>query len=140
MQIKELSRRTNLSDRTLRYYEEIGLLPSPRRLPNGYRDYDEVDVERVNFVVGARKLDFSLDDIGEILSLREDGVAPCLYVNDLVGHRLLDIDAKISALQQLRGELEEIQKDAQALPHENIVDKDCICHLIENQAMKEQLI
>jgi len=71
MQIKELARRTNLSGKTIRYYESIGLLPPPRRLPNGYRDYDETAVDRVRFVAGARTLGFSLDDIGEILTLQD---------------------------------------------------------------------
>ncbi len=47
MQIKELTRRTSVRDKTIRYYESIGVLPEPARQPNGYREYDEADVERL---------------------------------------------------------------------------------------------
>ncbi|HET7088119.1 MAG TPA: MerR family transcriptional regulator, partial [Anaerolineae bacterium] len=70
MQIHELAQRTGVSAKTIRYYESISLLPSPRRRTNSYREYDEVDVDRVKLVAGARRLDFSLDDIQEILALR----------------------------------------------------------------------
>ena len=53
MQIKELSYRTNLSAKTIRYYEEIGLLPPPERLPNGYRDYESTGF-RIKFIVKQR--------------------------------------------------------------------------------------
>ena len=123
-QIGIVAEELRINPKTIRYYEEIELIPEAERNQTGYRVYNHDDIERIAFILRSRDLDFSLDDIGEILSLREHGEAPCLYVSDLVGHRLLDIDTKISALQQLRGELEEIQKDAQALPRENIVNKD----------------
>ncbi|KAA3643978.1 MAG: heavy metal-responsive transcriptional regulator [Chloroflexi bacterium] len=126
-----------INPKTIRYYEERELIPEAERNQTGYRVYSQDAIERIGFILRARDLDFSLDDIGEILELRERGEAPCLYVTDLVSHRLLDIDAKIAALQQLRGELEVIQTEAQSLPREKIVNKDCICHLIENEALKE---
>ena len=84
MQIKTLADKTGLSDSTIRYYESIGLLPEPGRLSNGYRDYDESDVARLQFVAGARTLDFSLDDIAEILALRDRREAPCRVVLTLL--------------------------------------------------------
>ena len=84
----------NLSPKTIRYYEEIGLLPLPHRLENGYRDYDETDVDRVRFVAGARSLDFSLDDIQEALALREQREAPCRVVLDLLLERADEISRR----------------------------------------------
>ena len=55
MQIKELSERTGLPDKTIRFYEEVGVLPPPKRLPNGYRAYGDADVERVRFATGLRR-------------------------------------------------------------------------------------
>ncbi|HLA99288.1 MAG TPA: MerR family DNA-binding protein, partial [Anaerolineales bacterium] len=120
---------------TIRYYEEIGLIPEAQRNQSGFRVYSQAEIDRLAFILRARALDFSLDDIGEILALREQGEAPCLYVTELVQQRIAEIDAKISALNQLRRELEEVQQTAQALPDENILNKDCICHLIENRAL-----
>ena len=63
MKIQEFSHLSGLSAKIIRYYESIGLLPSPRRTPNGYRDYNEKDLERARFVAGIRSLDLSLDEI-----------------------------------------------------------------------------
>ena len=58
MQINAYAKKTNLSAKTIRYYEEVGLLPPPKRQDNGYRDYDSHDISGARFVVGARGLDF----------------------------------------------------------------------------------
>jgi DNA-binding transcriptional MerR regulator len=137
MQIKDLSRRTNLSGKTIRYYEEIGILPSPRRLPNGYRDYDEGDVERVKFVVGARNLDFSLDDIDEILALRDKREAPCRVVLDMIQHRAEEISQRIVELQKLEDDLRELHKLGQTFPMDDVDGKNCVCHLVSERATRD---
>jgi DNA-binding transcriptional MerR regulator len=134
MRIKEISRRTNLSSKTIRYYEEIGLLPPPRRLPNGYRDYDEVDVERINFVVGARNLDFSLDDISEILALRDRREAPCRVVLDLLRQRANEISQRIAELQRLEADLKRLHRLGQTFPMDDVDGKNCVCHLVSERA------
>lgn len=134
-QIGQVARELNINPKTIRYYEEIGLIPRAQRTESGYRVYRQVDVDRIAFILRSRELDFSLDDIGEILALRENNEAPCLYVAGLVERRITDVDAKISALHQLRRELEDLHKQAQALPRETIINKECICHLIENQTL-----
>ena len=135
VQIGEVAQALGINPKTIRYYEEIGLIPKAARSAGGYRLYEQTDFDRLSFILRARGLDFSLDDIGEILALREDGEAPCLYVTELVDKRISDIDARIEGLNQLRHELEDIRVEAQSLPREDIVRKDCICHLIENEAL-----
>jgi len=137
-QIGEVARELGINPKTIRYYEEIGLIPEAQRKQSGFRVYSQVEIDRLAFILRARTLDFSLDDIGEILALREQGEAPCLYVTGLVQQRIAEIDAKISALNQLRHELEDVQRMAQALPEENVLNKDCSCHLIENRALAEK--
>lgn len=134
-QIGLVAHELGLNPKTIRYYEEIGLIPEAQRTPNGYRRYTQGEIDRIAFILRARALDFSLDDIREILALREDGAVPCLYVTDLVDQRINQIAAKIASLNQLRSELEEIQQIAKSLPAENIVNKGCVCHLIENQRL-----
>lgn len=134
-QIGEVSDETGINPKTIRYYEEIGLIPEPQRNNINYRLYDESDVNRLSFIHRARQLDFSLDGIREILALREKGEVPCLFVTRLVDKRLVEIDAKITALERLRFELEEIQDLAQSLSREEIHLNDCVCHLIENQSL-----
>ena len=137
-QIGEAARELGVNPKTIRYYEEIGLIPQAQRTQTGYRVYSQAEIDRITFILRARELDFSLDDIGEILALRERGEAPCLYVTKLVQRQLAVIDAKIAALNQLRQELGDIQRQAQTIPLDVIVDKECVCHLIENQAIRRK--
>lgn len=130
MQIKELSERTNLPAKTIRYYEEAGVLPPPERLPNGYRSYDGADVERVRLVRGARRLDFSLDDIAEILAMRDRGEAPCRTVLELMEARADEIARRIIDLQRLEKELRELQALGQSFPTDDVDGKNCVCHLV----------
>ena len=63
LRIAEVSERTGIPASTLRYYDEIGLLPATARRPNGYRAYSGRDVERLRFLTRAKRLDLSLDDL-----------------------------------------------------------------------------
>lgn len=139
-QIGEVANELNVNPKTIRYYEEFGLIPPPQRTERGYRVYSPSDIERLAFILRAREFDFSLDDIGEILTLRENGEAPCLYVTELVDKQMAAIDAKIAALNQLRHDLEAIQHQAQTIPLDVIINKDCVCHLIENRVRREDRI
>jgi len=132
-QIGIVATHLNINPKTIRYYEGIGLIPKAARTETGYRVYSQTGIDRLAFILRARELDFSLDDIGEILALREEGEAPCLYVTELVQKQIVSIDAKIGTLNQLRRELEEIEQLAQSIPLDVIANKDCVCHLIENQ-------
>jgi DNA-binding transcriptional MerR regulator len=138
MQIKELSRQTDLSSKTIRYYEDIGPLPPPRRLPNGYRDYSEADVDRVKFVAASRGLDFSLDDIGEILDLQDRREAPCRVVLDLLQQRADEISQRIIELRRLEADLRELHKLGQTFPMDDVDGKNCVCHLVSERAASER--
>lgn len=133
MQIRTLAEKTGLTSPTIRYYESIGLLPAPQRLPNGYRDYDERDVARLEFVAGARTLDFSLDDISEILALRDRREAPCRVVLDLLREKEQEIARRITELERLREELQELYALGQTFPTDDVDGKACVCHLISEQ-------
>ena len=134
MQIKELAQRTNLSAKTIRYYETIGLLPPPRRRANGYRDYSEADVDRAKFVAASRGLDFSLDDIGEILDLRDRREAPCRVVLDLLQQRADEISQRITNLQRLETDLRDLHRLGLTFPTDDVDGKECVCHLITQRS------
>lgn len=134
MQIKNLSERTGVSAKTIRYYEAIGVLPPPRRLPNGYRTYDESDVDRLKFVLGARRLGFSLDDIREILAMRDRREAPCRVVLDLMRQRADEIARRITELQRLENDLRRLHDLGLTFPTDDVDGKDCVCHLVSEQA------
>jgi DNA-binding transcriptional MerR regulator len=128
-----IARELGINPKTIRYYEEIGLIPEPARTPQGYRLYTREAVERIAFILRARALDFSLEDIGEILAFRERGQTPCTRVTELVAQRIQEIDAKIGALEQLRSDLEKLQTQSQNLPPQPAADDGCFCQLIEKQ-------
>jgi DNA-binding transcriptional MerR regulator len=134
--IKELARQTGVNTPTIRYYEEIGVLPAPNRADNGYRVYSEQDLERLRFVTRARSLDFTLEEISEILSFRERGDAPCAYVIGQIGAKIAEVDHKIAELNQLKEELRQLQQQAEQLPLAEIEARSCVCHLIENQEIR----
>ena len=138
MQIKALSERTNLPVQTIRYYESVGVLPPPRRLENGYRDYDEADVERGRFVAGARNLGLALDDIKEIMALRDRQDTPCRFVLNLLKEKEDEIDRRIADLQRMKVELEELYRLGQTFPVDAVDSKRCVCHLVSERAESEQ--
>ena len=134
MQIKELAKRVGVAESAVRYYESIGLLPEPARLPNGYRIYEEEDVERLRIVAGARRLDFTLDDIAEILALRDRQEAPCRVVLDLLQEKADEVHRRIAELRQLEAELRQLHAEGLTFPTDDVEGKNCVCHLVKQQA------
>lgn len=130
MEIRELARQTGVSAKTIRYYESAGVLPLPRRKPNGYRTYDESDVARVRLAVGARRLDFSLDDISEIMAMRDRGEAPCRFVLSQIQKKADEIKERIAELQRLENELRKLYELGLTYPIDDVDGKNCVCHLV----------
>ncbi|MDP8970878.1 MAG: heavy metal-responsive transcriptional regulator [Actinomycetota bacterium] len=116
MRIGELAARVGVNPRTIRYYESIGLLPQPQRTAAGYRSYDEDDLDRLAFVRRATELDLQLDEIREILALREQGHRPCDYVLHVTRRHLDDLDSRIRQMQRARDELRALIARAGDLP------------------------
>lgn len=137
MQIRDLSRHTGVALKTIRYDENIGRLPALARKPNGYRKYEEVDVDRLKLVAGARRPDFSLDEIQEILDLRDRGIAPCGVLLDLLGRKADEISRRIGELRRLQKDLQELYAAGLGFPTDNIEGKDCLCHLVSEHSIAE---
>ncbi|GAB4467208.1 MAG: Cd(II)/Pb(II)-responsive transcriptional regulator [Anaerolineales bacterium] len=134
MKIQELARLTGVSAKTIRYYEEIGLLPAPARGGNNYRQYDERDAERLRLVAGARRLDLSLDEIGEILALRERREAPCRVLLERLARKADEIAERIRELQRLERELRDLHALGLTFPTDDVDGKHCVCHLVSERA------
>lgn len=100
LQIGELSRRTGCNIATIRYYERIGLLPSPPRSASRYRLYDNGDVHRLMFVRRSRELGFALEQGRTLLALSADqGNDTCAEVRQLAAAHLTDVRSKIADLR-----------------------------------------
>lgn len=129
MRIGVLSERTGVSTKTIRYYEDIGVLPEPSRAPNGYREYDESAVERLGFVQAAQAVGLTLGEIRGVIEYRNDGTAPCVHVVDLIRHRAEEIDEQIADLERMRGELRRLERRARTLSPDDCAPSH-ICHVI----------
>jgi DNA-binding transcriptional MerR regulator len=109
--IGDVAKRAGVSPPTIRYYEDIGLIPSPARGSSGYRRYTGTTVEELQFIKKAQALGFSLEEIGEILKLSRAGRTPCAHVLDLAKRHLAAIDERIAQLQRFRAQLAgEVEK------------------------------
>jgi MerR family copper efflux transcriptional regulator len=91
MEIRELVEKTGVSAKTIRYYEEISLLPPPTRKPNGYRNYSITDVDRLRLVAGARRMDIPIAEIQEILDMRDREEPPCIRLLELIAQKREEI-------------------------------------------------
>ncbi|PJK29205.1 MerR family transcriptional regulator [Minwuia thermotolerans] len=96
-----LARRTGCNLETIRYYEKIGMMPEPPRTEAGYRVYDNGHVERLRFILRARELGFSLDDIRGLLALVDGGTQTCAEVKERTERHLADVRAKIADLKRI---------------------------------------
>ena len=104
--IGEVTRQLGLSADTLRYYEKIGLLPRVARNGSGVRRYERADLARLKFIQRARLMNFSLDEIRNLLQFRSDPSGSKAQVRELTRRKLDDIGARVDALQALRQELD----------------------------------
>ena len=128
MRIGELAQRHGVTTKTIRFYESIGLLPDPPRTASGYRSYEEPDAERLTFIKTAQRLGLSLDDIREIIALRDRGTRPCGYVAEVLDRQVRDLDRRIREMRDLRDELRQLQHRTALEPDEDAA----YCQVIEH--------
>lgn len=127
LRIGELAAEFGLNPKTIRYYEEIGLMPHPERTEVGYRVYTEGDRDRLRFVTKAKAIGLTLTEIAEILAVRKRGDQPCDQVVDLLDRKLAAVDGQLRLLADFRGELVNLREEAA----ENRTVEACVCGIIE---------
>ena len=97
---------TDMPGRTIRYYEEKGIIPAPDRTANGYRDYNESLIPRLKFIKNAQKLGFSLGEIKELADMEVVPGSSCESVHQKAQSKIDDIDIKITELHRIKNALE----------------------------------
>jgi DNA-binding transcriptional MerR regulator len=124
LSIGKLAGLTDVKVPTIRFYEQIGLLPEPERTDTERRIYGDAAVRRLSFIKHARQLGFSVEAIRVLLALSDDPERPCEEANALAAGQLADVEAKIRRLEALR---EELRRMATADCHGRAGD----CRVIE---------
>ncbi|MEW9837092.1 Cu(I)-responsive transcriptional regulator [Mesorhizobium marinum] len=107
MNVGTAARRTGLPAKTIRYYEDIGLI-SPARADNGYRDYSGDDIHRLAFLRRARGLGFSIEDCRQLMALYRDKGRASQDVRAIAKSHVAAIDAKLAELQSMRATLHKL--------------------------------
>lgn len=131
MHIGEIAKQFGLNPRTIRYYETMGVLPRAARTESGYRIYSPEAAERLGFIIRAKALGLTLEEVRQILSLHDKGVAPCVHTKDFIKHKVIEIDEKIAALLSLKKTLSRALK-ARFREH-----SAAFCPIIEGTGMKQ---
>jgi len=135
VKIGELAKATGLSTKTIRFYEAEGLIPDPPRTYSGYRSYSEPDLARLGFILKAKRLGLSLNEIKGILQLHDWSEPTCVHVRSLLQEKVTQIETVIQDLLGFKEELESLRDQATSLV-------DCrplggnICSIIEQSGIK----
>jgi len=107
----ELADLAGVSRDTLRYYERKGVLPRPLRGYNSYRQYPPEALRRVQLVRRALSVGFTLDELAQVLKVRDAGGAPCEEVRKLAAQKLVNVQDQLRELTALQGELQKTLRD-----------------------------
>ena len=111
MNIGQASKRSGVSQRMIRHYETIGLVPKAARRDSGYRDYDEKDVHTLTFIRRARDLGFPISEISQLLALWQDRSRASADVKALALARATELKRKEQEIQAMRRSLEQLARN-----------------------------
>ena len=136
MYIGEISKKADIPIKTIRYYEELGLLRQPKRSLSQYRIYNEKDLEKLFFIKKSKNLGLTLAEIKKIIKRSSKGVeATCCLVHEVFEQKILECESKIKELKdtkhRLSGRLHHWINPKQAKGF-------IICPQIEIDHLKEQ--
>jgi MerR family transcriptional regulator, Zn(II)-responsive regulator of zntA len=129
MRSGELAAAAGTTTKTLRFYEESGLLPRAGRATNGYRDFGPEALSRLDFIRRGRTAGLTLAEIREVIDIRDAGDAPCHHVYELITARLVDIDRQIADLDALRAALIQ-RRDQAGTADPSTCPADAVCRYV----------
>jgi DNA-binding transcriptional MerR regulator len=130
MHVNQLAREKGVTGDTVRYYTRIGFLNPTKNSVNGYKEYSPKDTRLLRFILSARQLGFSVNDIGQILNTAEQGVSPCPLARRLIQQRLEKNEKTFRDSEQLRQRMLSAVETWSQKP-DQAPTGDMVCHLIE---------
>ena len=128
MRIGEIAGRAGVPAKTIRFWEEQGMLPAPARTAAGYRDYGPAILERLAFIRHAQAAGLTLEQIRQVLGIRDGGQPPCEHVTGLIARRLGEVEARLAELARARDQLAALAERAAA---QDPVDCRGYCSIID---------
>ncbi|MFT6246894.1 MAG: DNA-binding transcriptional MerR regulator [Cognaticolwellia sp.] len=134
MRVTELAKAMETTPDTVRYYTRIGLIEPTKSPNNGYKIYSVKVQQRLKFILSARQLDFSVDEIKKILAESDNGHTACPLVREIVEHRLTQTEKQFQTTLLLREKLKSAIDEWQHKPNKTPTGH-MICHLIDSFTM-----
>ena len=130
MKVSELAKQYNTTADTVRHYTRIGLLKPTINPFNGYKQYQDKEQSRLAFILAARQLGFTLNDIQLILKESDQGKSACPLVRKLIEQRMVEFNRQFEEILALKNRMEQAIQQWQSKP--NVMPTgNGICHLIE---------
>ncbi|OUD03875.1 heavy metal-responsive transcriptional regulator [Streptomyces swartbergensis] len=129
MRIGEVAAASGLTTKTIRFYEQAGLLSAPPRTADGYRDYPGQTVKRLAFIRDAQGAGLTLAEIRSVLALRDAGFSPCTHVTALINRHLADIDQRLAELRATKAVLHGLAERAAETDPADCTDAD-VCRIL----------
>lgn len=133
IRVKEVAETLGVTADTVRFYTRIELLNPHINPHNRYKEYTQADVERLQFVVAARSLGFTVDDITTIIAKAEDHQSPCPTVRHIIEKRLEETERQFQDLIALRARMSAAIEQWENIP-DRVPNGHMICHMIESFA------
>jgi len=133
MLVNDVAKSFGVTADTVRFYIRKGLVNPVQNQENGYHNFSKADMDRLKFIITAKRLGFTLADIGKILSISDKGDEPCSTVIQLIETRLEEIEKKYLEISRLRKKMRTAVESWKLAPDPG-PNETCICHLIESFA------
>ena len=135
LKIGELAKQTGIAVGTLRYYSDLGLLLPVHRGDNGYRYYSEDASSQVQFIKKAQAIGFTLEEIKQILDVRDRGEKPCSLVQTLLDNKIEQLEIQIKKMTLFKRELETYRADWQSSSEVELQPQE-VCPLISRVSVE----
>lgn len=129
MRIGALAAQAGITAKTIRFYEDTGLMPAPARTSAGYRDYPADAAARLTFIRDAQAAGLTLAEIRSILTIRDSGQAPCQHVTDLIDQHLAQVKQRLAELAQAHDALLALKSRADAT-NPSDCPEDQVCSIL----------
>jgi DNA-binding transcriptional MerR regulator len=131
MTVGQLAKKLSITPESVRFYTRKGLVLPLKNKENGYRVYSKIDENRLQFIVNARHLGFSIKDISKILLQADESDTACPLVRELIKQRLAQTEVQYQQSKALREKMKAAITQWQSLPDRES-SKEILCHLIDS--------